>query len=643
MGEVFDCGYRSLRAVVALPPMRLSLRPSRGFLLALVFLFSTGVSAFGAFTNFITRSGDQMMDGATPFRFIGAEAFDAHYMYDNLTTQWELPDPWEQEVMFKAINHMGGTANRLYALSVRRSGESASIPRHVTAPNTFDDTVFQSLDKAVQLAEQYNVRLIISFVDGQGYWGGPADYAAFRGKPASAFWTDSQLKADFKATISYLLNRTNSYTGVQYKNDKTIFAWELGNEMGGSDVTNTYNWMSAMAAYVKSIDSNHLVCSGHYVRSQEIPAAYLSDANIDLIDAHYYGYHGYSSLLAKLNEHVAITAGHRPMIVGEFGMDSTAALTNLMDGIIASPNVGGGLLWNLRGRTLVGGYFRKDGVTVNGVLYRGYRWPGYATSGAEWDEYNVVATLRTKAFAIRGISPTTVPAPGNPVLFTPPSASQIGWRGSTDAATYAVERATSSSGPWTQIATGVTDDRDEGDPLYTDLTGTIGQTYYYRVKAGNGTGVSGYSNVIGPITYGVSNKAPSATLTVDSTTSGYSASFAVDGIKNTAASRWVSTDTSSAHTFQLDWSVSQTIRNVKIWSGFPANNKDWQIKAYSVEYWNGSAWVSVGGETNNLDDAFYGQYNWITFPGITTTRMRLNISQGSASDSIARLVEIEVY
>lgn len=52
-----------------------------------------------------------------------------------------------------------------------------------------------------------------------------------------------------------------------------------------------------------------------------------------------------------------------------------------MDGIIANPNVAGGLLWNLRYHTVAGGYFRKDGVTVNGVLYRGYRWPGYQSSG----------------------------------------------------------------------------------------------------------------------------------------------------------------------------------------------------------------------------------------------------------------------
>lgn len=131
------------------------------FLASLLSLAATGLlscltvpPAHAAFANFITRSGDRLMDGATPFRFIAVETFDIHYMFDNLTGQWELPDPWEQEDGFKSVQHMGGTANRIYALSVRKNGESTSIIRHVTGPGAFDETVFRALDKAVQLAEQ---------------------------------------------------------------------------------------------------------------------------------------------------------------------------------------------------------------------------------------------------------------------------------------------------------------------------------------------------------------------------------------------------------------------------------------------------------------------------------------------------------
>lgn len=596
-----------------------------------------------AFSNFITRSGDRLMDGSTPFRFMAVETFDVHYMKDNLMNEWRVPDTWEQEGAFKSISHMGGTANRLYALSVRSSNDSPATPRHIDAPGVYNETVFRGLDKALQFAEQYNIRLVISLIDGRGHWGGPKEYAAFRGKTEAQFWTDAQLKADYKAVVSHLLNRTNFYTGVPYKNNKTIFAWQLGNEMSSGNSATTYAWMSEMAAYVKSIDSNHLVTSGHYVKEEEIPAAYLSDPNIDIIDPHYYGYHGYSSLLAKLNEHVAITAGHRPMTVGEFGMDSTAAFNNLMDGIIAAPNVAGGLLWNYRYRASLGGYTRKDGVTVDGILYRGYRWPGYDASGGAWDERNALAAIRTKAYAIRGLSVPAVPVPAIPLLFNIASAAELSWRGSQSASSYEIDRATSSGGPWTTITTTATDDRDEASSLYTDASGTAGQNYYYRIRAKNGTGVSGNSNVVGPVLYDVANKAPSATLSVDSTNGSFTANLAVDGIKNTAASRWVSTNATSTHWFQMNWPTAKTVRCVKVWSGYPVTGKNWQLNDFVVQYWNGSAWVTVESVTDNLEDAYYGQYNWLSFAPVSTTRVRLYITKGSATDNYARVAEVEVY
>ena len=83
----------------------------------------------------------------------------------------------------------------------------------------------------IEVARRKGIRVIIPFVDQAKWWGGIGEYAAFRGKPADAFWTDPQIIADFKATVRYLLTRKNTYTGVAYRDEPAIFGWETGNEI----------------------------------------------------------------------------------------------------------------------------------------------------------------------------------------------------------------------------------------------------------------------------------------------------------------------------------------------------------------------------------------------------------------------------
>jgi mannan endo-1,4-beta-mannosidase len=83
-----------------------------------------------------------------------------------------------------------------------------------------------------------------------------------------AFYTNPSIISAYEKYISVWVNR--------YKNDPTIFAWELANEprctgsTGGSpsaaacDPTgSTINaWASKISAFIKSLDSNHLVTLG---------------------------------------------------------------------------------------------------------------------------------------------------------------------------------------------------------------------------------------------------------------------------------------------------------------------------------------------------------------------------------------------
>ncbi|WP_051251367.1 Ig-like domain-containing protein [Paenibacillus harenae] len=139
------------------------------------------------------------------------------------------------------------------------------------------------------------------------------------------------------------------------------------------------------------------------------------------------------------------------------------------------------------------------------------------------------------------------------------------------------------------------------------------------------------------------NLAPLAALTASSTNGAYTKDKAVDGVMNQNASRWI-TDSAAAgpHWLLLEWDRAYTIDRVKLWSGFLS----WlgsQIADFQIQYWDGSGWQVAAAVTGNAQDYYYGMYNDLAFPAVTTDKLRLYITKGSKNDNIARLFEIEVW
>lgn len=443
-------------------------------------------TARGEGANFITRSGDKLMDGGTEYRFIGTNA-------PFLERAWA--DPAEIEDEIRAASRSGIGVIRLYPFEVRMSGDPAGTFRHVMGPGSYNESAFKLFDKVLQLANAYNVKLIVPFVDSYTYVGGTADWAAFRGQPADAFWSDPVVRQDFKQFIAYVVNRVNTYTQVPYKNDKAILAWQLGNELRSTDA-----WTSEMAAYVKSLDPNHLVGDGGYVRAQGIRANALNDPNIDFIDPHIYLYHNYADPLAKLNEWRTATKDKKPLLIGEFGDFPPAVNEQLLQTVQAN-GTAGAMIWGSMPHHRMGGWHWPP---VGDWSY--LRYPGFATG--DWaNESAVFGQLRAQAYAIRGAAVPSWTPPPAPALFPADSAHTLSWLGVSTASAYDVERADAPSGPWSVVAADVTDDVVAPDdynyavPLFDDASAAAGTRYYYRIRAKSPDGAySPYSNVVGPIT-----------------------------------------------------------------------------------------------------------------------------------------------
>jgi mannan endo-1,4-beta-mannosidase len=460
--------------------------------IAVLLLPSSAHGQNGGFETFVTRRGDQLFEGDRPLRFISwnipnllviEDAFD--FLGDS---PWRWPDEFEINDALETVRQMGGRVARSYVLSVRREGSDMGECVHVLAPGEFNEEAFITLDRVLQAANQKRVRVIIPLVDNWKWMGGVPQYAAFRGKRPEEFWTDRQLIDDFKQTVKFVVTRRNTLTGRPYRDDKALLAWETGNEIDAPP-----EWTAEIVAYLKELDPNHLVIDGRSLHG--IPLTSLDDPNVDVVTTHHYPAEGVN-VVERITAAAAAARGRKPYFVGEVGFIPLEETRDAFDAVIHS-NAAGALYWSLRFHRREGGFYWHSEPS-GGNLYKAFHWPGFA-SGDEYRERETLDLLVRKAAEIRGEEPVAPSIPRPARLLPIDHPGRISWQGSTGAAGYDVERATTADGPWTTIASSVSDAATQYRPLFSDALAQPGQDHYYRVIARNAAGAAPPSNVVGPI------------------------------------------------------------------------------------------------------------------------------------------------
>ncbi|OQE32747.1 hypothetical protein PENFLA_c001G01480 [Penicillium flavigenum] len=124
-----------------------------------------------------------------------------------------------------------------------------------TTINTGADGL-KRLDYVVSAAEKYGIKLIIPFVNFWDDYGGMNAYVTAYGGSKTDWYTDKKMQSVYQAYIKAVVSR--------YKTSSAIFAWELGNEprCPGCETDVIANWVAKTSAYIKSLDSKHMVTTG---------------------------------------------------------------------------------------------------------------------------------------------------------------------------------------------------------------------------------------------------------------------------------------------------------------------------------------------------------------------------------------------
>lgn len=151
------------------------------------------------------------------------------------------------------------------------------------APGVYNDTIFRGLDKLLAEMAKRKMKAVLYFNNSWEWSGGYGMYLEWAGEgkaliPAevgyskymesvSKFVTNEKAKSLFADHVKYVVTRTNTVTGKPYKDDPTIFSWQIGNEprcfSSNPEVQQAFvDWIWSTAALIKSIDPNHMVSTG---------------------------------------------------------------------------------------------------------------------------------------------------------------------------------------------------------------------------------------------------------------------------------------------------------------------------------------------------------------------------------------------
>ena len=298
--------------------------------------------------QFVRQRGGRFMIGQKPFRFVGA----------NVSVMYRDQDRERMPETLRQAAQAGIKVVRVWAFGeggpndVKPVADFEDWPRNHyfrLAPGQWNEDEFVHLDRVIAEAAKNNIYVQLCLTNWWRDTGGVTQYLRWAGindaaddrykygvnnERAMLFYSNPETRRLYREHLEKLATRRNTITGVFYRDDPTIFGWELMNE--AQAITGRWAerraWFTEMSAYLKSLDPNHMIAPGAWgYRSSSERREWLADhaiPTIDYCDVHNYPRDDHDSFVdspSALKEFIENRAAaafsiRKPLVFGEFGM-----------------------------------------------------------------------------------------------------------------------------------------------------------------------------------------------------------------------------------------------------------------------------------------------------------------------------------
>lgn len=234
--------------------------------------------------NFVKVEGSNFTFNNKPYYFIGTNFWYGAYL--GADTNYG-----NRKRLLRELDHLKeiGISNlRIMAASEESDFSLPLSPPFQYKNGKYNEKLFQGLDFLLAEMGKRNLRAVLVLNNYWDWTGGMSQYVSWTTNEkvvdptkkngqtwddminfSSRFYKIEEAQKLYHKYISKLVNRENTITKRLYKNDTAIMSWELANEPRplkqgdtAENVKDFSNWIHKTAAFIKSLDSNHLVTTG---------------------------------------------------------------------------------------------------------------------------------------------------------------------------------------------------------------------------------------------------------------------------------------------------------------------------------------------------------------------------------------------